>query len=165
MQSSNSDETLATPVEFCEYISGYISNEDISAQRVITEMQKLCQERFVQMFGKTIQMKRLSCVFGDDGIPEGYYAALTVYPWKTSELVRNLRQRAEEWSGDTYDYCLVQLYPDGNAPIAWHADNECLNSGVLSLSFGATRKFRLRRRGENAATSSNGSYAPEISCT
>lgn len=42
--------------------------------------------------------------------------------------------------GVQFDYCLVNLYRDGNDHINFHADNEAKDI-VASLSVGATRKY------------------------
>ena len=42
-----------------------------------------------------------------------------------------------------FDYCLVNLYRDGNDYINFHADNEAKDI-IASISLGATRRFLVR---------------------
>lgn len=52
----------------------------------------------------------------------------------------------DEWP----DSCNMNLYEDGGSAVGWHADDESLFQGkfqdiaIISVSFGATRKFELR---------------------
>jgi len=52
---------------------------------------------------------------------------------------------------DWPDSCNLNYYEDGGASVGWHADDEILFQGkfqdirIVSLSFGQTRTFELRR--------------------
>lgn len=63
-------------------------------------------------------------------------------------IIDTIRDYIKNTFGIQCDYCLVHLYLDGEAGIAWHNDKEALNSNVVSVSFGATRVFRLRNIGQ-----------------
>jgi alkylated DNA repair dioxygenase AlkB len=75
-------------------------------------------------------------------------------PW-TSELL-GIRHRVEEFSGQRYNSVLLNLYRDGRDGMGWHADDEPelgREPVIASVSFGATRRFKLRHRRSRSAAS------------
>ena len=61
--------------------------------------------------------------------------------------VSNIRTLVQNLCGVNFNSVLVNHYPDGNAQMGWHADDEPelgRNPIIASLSFGATRTFKLR---------------------
>ena len=62
--------------------------------------------------------------------------------------IQKIRTQVELLTKQVYDYVLVHIYANGEAGIAFHSDKEAGSSTVCSVSFGAPRKFRLRRVGE-----------------
>jgi alkylated DNA repair dioxygenase AlkB len=68
-----------------------------------------------------------------------HYPAL---PWTPTLL--EIKKKLEAVQG-AYNYCLLNLYRDGQDSMGWHADNEPeMGDTIGSLSLGATRKFRIR---------------------
>lgn len=63
-------------------------------------------------------------------------------------IIQDIRTKVELLTGQVYDFVLAHIYLDGDAGIAYHSDAEANDSFVCSVSFGASRKFRLRRIGE-----------------
>jgi hypothetical protein len=61
------------------------------------------------------------------------------------DIIKRMRTTVELLTNQVYDYVLVHIYLTGESGIAYHADRECESSTVCSCSFGAPRKFRLRR--------------------
>jgi hypothetical protein len=104
--------------------------------------------------------KRISCKFANQG--EGAmidqstrevsrlfsYGRLPLHDWSKSPTIQKIRDLVEAKHPGEYQYVLAHLYPTGASCIRWHLDSEALNSTVLSISLGATRKFRFRRAGE-----------------
>ena len=91
--------------------------------------------------------KRKTCVFfkssnhnkniGYDNIPS--------YDWESLPgIVKEIYNLVSDITKENYDYVLVHIYPDGKSSIGWHNDSEALNSSVVSISLGATRKFRFK---------------------
>lgn len=86
---------------------------------------------------------RLIASYGDPGVNYRYsnsdYHAI---PWTTTLL--EIRQRLSAIH-DEFNFCLLNRYRSGADSMGWHADNEPEMGEVIgSLSFGATRKFRIR---------------------
>jgi alkylated DNA repair dioxygenase AlkB len=50
------------------------------------------------------------------------------------------RENFNPFSGVEFDYCLVNLYRDGNDYINFHADNEAKDI-IASITLGATRRY------------------------
>jgi len=89
---------------------------------------------------------RRSCLFSLKGNIT-YNSGIPPRRWDESPLIMLLKKLVETYCGREVDYCLAHIYTDGSATIGWHNDSEALKSDVLSLSFGAPRKFRFRKIG------------------
>lgn len=87
--------------------------------------------------------RRISCVFGNVA-----YETIPSFDWEDSKVVMSIKEKAEDLFNQKFDYCLVHIYRDGNDSIGWHNDKEALDTGILSISLGATRKFRLKPMGQ-----------------
>jgi hypothetical protein len=60
-----------------------------------------------------------------------------------------LRRLTEASIGDTFNFCLVNYYADGNDSIAYHSDDERFlgeNPTIASFSLGATRDFLMKAK-------------------
>jgi alkylated DNA repair dioxygenase AlkB len=76
------------------------------------------------------------------------YDHLSSVNFQQVPIISQIRQYILNTFGIFTEYCLVHLYMDGDAGIAWHNDKEALATPVVSVSFGATREFRLRQIGQ-----------------
>jgi len=100
------------------------------------------------MFGKHIQTKRKVAWYGDR--PFSYtYSRITkqAKPW-TPDL-RNIKATVEEYSGETFNSCLLNLYHDGGEGMAYHSDDEKdlgPAPSIASISLGAERKFHFKHK-------------------
>ncbi len=102
----------------------------------------------VQMFGKKIITARKMAWFGDAEFEYTYSKITKKAQLWTPELML-LKTRIEEKSGETFNSCLLNLYPSGKEGMGWHSDAEKdlkPNSTIASLSFGAVRKFEFRHK-------------------
>ena len=100
----------------------------------------------------TYTIARKSCKFtSKDNIKNPSltsYANASTYPYENSPWIKYFKKEIEKLTETKYDYVLVHLYPDGEASIAWHNDKEALDSSVVSISLGATRRMKFRHLGE-----------------
>ncbi|MET0462232.1 MAG: alpha-ketoglutarate-dependent dioxygenase AlkB [Chitinophagaceae bacterium] len=100
------------------------------------------------IFGKLITTSRKVSWYGD--APYSYtYSGATKFalPW-TNELLE-LKNLAEERSGETFNSCLANLYHTGEEGMAWHSDAEKMlrkDGAIASMSFGAERKFSFKHK-------------------
>ena len=102
-------------------------------------------QREVRVYGKVHPQPRLTRWYG--AVPY-LYSGLSWEPCPMPALVEAIRLRVEAISGEAFNSCLCNLYRDGSDHVGWHADDEALFGGdpvVGSVSFGATRTFKLRR--------------------
>ena len=100
------------------------------------------------IFGKLIETKRKIAWYGD--IPFAYtYSKVTKTALSWTETLKQLKDLAEEKTGETYNSCLLNLYHDGSEGMAWHSDGEKQlkhHGAIASLSFGAERKFAFKHK-------------------
>jgi len=100
------------------------------------------------IYGKLIITKRKVAWYGDREF-EYTYSNTTkrALPW-TKELLE-LKQLAEQLSGEQYNSCLLNLYHNGDEGMAWHSDAEKdlkRNGAIGSMSFGAERRFMFKHK-------------------
>jgi alkylated DNA repair dioxygenase AlkB len=110
----------------------------------------------LKMFGRDVAAPRLSCWIGDADASYVYSRArFEPLPW--TPTVARLRDELAVRLGVHFNSVLANLYRDGRDSVGWHSDDEPeLGAApvIASLSFGATRTFRLRSRAtrENACS-------------
>jgi len=96
------------------------------------------------IMGKSYPVPRLQHWVG----PKSYaYSGMTIDPGVWTTALWKLRSTVEDLISIQFNSVFLNLYRDGQDSIGWHADdvNEEDNSPIVSLSFGATRDFVLRR--------------------
>lgn len=106
----------------------------------------------INMYGKNIKSPRLVKNY----LLKYKYSGTTINPEsETPQVLLNLLNCANMMEIDGKDYnfnqILVNWYEDGDKYISLHSDNEpelVKNSPILSLSFGATRRFRLKKNSD-----------------
>jgi alkylated DNA repair dioxygenase AlkB len=106
------------------------------------------ENHHIRLFGREVASPRLSCWIGDAGT--GYTYSRTRFephPWPAG--LTALRTRIEADCGAHFNSVLANLYRDGNDSMGWHSDDEPelgMQPVIASLSLGAIRGFRLRRK-------------------
>ena len=60
-------------------------------------------------------------------------------------MLKEVKEQLEKKLGTHFDYFLCHIYTTGEDYIPWHNDRESMDGDIASVSFGATRKFRLRK--------------------
>mgnify|MGYP001591610367 CR=1 FL=1 len=112
--------------------------------------------------------KPLSRVVGDEGLSY-HYTGSTYKAEAWPEEIQALREQIEELTGYEFDLAIIQKYPDGSTDLGWHWDTEYIEGGVrvaepgrgvsgepegviVSVNFGATRKFEFRPRKKPSGT-------------
>jgi alkylated DNA repair dioxygenase AlkB len=106
------------------------------------------KQEAITLYGRRHLLPRLTCWMADPGCGYRYSGLENVLePW--SPAAAQLRQALQELSGWRFNSLLLNRYRDGRDAMGWHADDEPeLNPAapIASLSFGASRDFRLRPR-------------------
>jgi alkylated DNA repair dioxygenase AlkB len=104
------------------------------------------EQRHIVLFGKRILQPRLIAWAGE--LPYRY-SGQTLEPRAWPALVRTLLARVNEASSGGFNHVLVNRYRDGKDSMGYHADAEPElgpDPLVATLSFGATRRFLVRRQ-------------------
>ncbi len=106
------------------------------------------QRHRLQLFGRVVEAPRLSCWIGDaDAVYT--YSRTRFEPRSWTPATAALRDELAARTGIRFNSVLANLYRDGNDAMGWHSDDERELGAeplIASLSFGATRRFRLRHR-------------------
>jgi alkylated DNA repair dioxygenase AlkB len=115
-------------------------------QQLLTDIDWRNDENFI--YGKKIITKRKVAWYGSQ--PFAYtYSKTTKLALPFTPLLLQLKNKAEQHSGHTYNSCLLNLYHNGTEGMGWHADaeKELLKDGAIaSLSFGAARNFAFKHK-------------------
>lgn len=100
------------------------------------------------LFGKKIVTKRKVAWYGEQEF-EYTYSNTTKKAKLWNAVLIELKNYAEELSGDSYNSCLLNLYHDGNEGMGWHSDAEKdlkKDGSIASISFGEERKFHFKHK-------------------
>lgn len=102
----------------------------------------------LHLFGRDVAAPRLSCWIGDPHASYVYSRTrFDPHPWPP--LLAALRDRLQLVCDARFNSVLANLYRDGRDSMGWHSDDEPElgdHPVIASLSLGAERRFRLRRR-------------------
>lgn len=107
------------------------------------------------IFGKHLITKRKAAWYGDSRYAYTY-SNTTKYALAWTKELLELKAKAENTTGATFNSCLLNLYHDGSEGMAWHSDDETSLDrcgAIASLSFGAERKFALKHKQTGQTTS------------
>jgi alkylated DNA repair dioxygenase AlkB len=100
------------------------------------------------MFGKRITTARLVAWYGDE--PFAYaYSGTCKRALSWNPLLRELKEKAEIFSGSSFNSCLLNFYQNGGEGMSWHSDDEkslVPAACIASMSFGAVRKFSFKHK-------------------
>lgn len=109
------------------------------------------QQPQVQLYGRQLPVPRLVAWYGD--AEASYrYSGLTHQPLPWTPLLAQIRARVVMAVGQPLNGLLLNYYRDGQDSMGWHSDDETelgANPLIASLNLGGTRRFDLRRKGQN----------------
>lgn len=147
-------EPLAVPDADLRFMHAFYPPDECAALFATLMAETPWRQERIEVWGKVHDQPRLTSWHGDAGTRYTYSGiTLDTCPW-TPTLTR-LRQDVEAATGQRYNSVLLNLYRDRHDSVGWHSDNERELGGepvIASLSFGATRSFRLRHRERLHAT-------------
>lgn len=126
-------------------------------QREVTlALEPLWQPTFIEIYGKTYEERRRVLGFGDDGTEYVYSGRVVdLRKWNEAPVLLEIRQKVTELCRDVCpdlpepNYCLINLYRDGEDKIGPHSDDETSLDGskpIVSLSLGDARRFLFHHR-------------------
>lgn len=100
----------------------------------------------IKIFGKEIMQPRLTAWYANPGIFYSY-SGITMQGFDWNKPLLLIKERIEDFFRLSCNSALLNLYRDGNDSMGWHRDNEKelgRHPLIVSVSFGASRKFQLR---------------------
>ncbi len=100
----------------------------------------------ITLYGKTYPVPRRQQWFADGGLSYTY-SRIEMYPTPWTASMEQVRTALTQATGLVFNTCLANLYRDGQDSNGWHSDDEeelGPDPVIASVSFGATRDFRLR---------------------
>jgi alkylated DNA repair dioxygenase AlkB len=103
------------------------------------------KQEWIRIFGRRIPQPRLTAWYGTGNYK---YSGHELVPLKWSARLLRIRKKTEVASGHAFNSALLNYYRNGKDSVGWHRDNEKVlgpEPVIASLSFGAERKFELRR--------------------
>ena len=104
------------------------------------------RQETINLFGRPVRIPRLTAWCGDAAYS---YSGLTMQPEPWTAQLLKIKGRAEQLSGYRFNGVLLNRYRTGRDGMSWHSDDEAElgpNPAIASVSFGASRRFRLRHR-------------------
>lgn len=104
------------------------------------------ENEVINLYGKEIILNRKIAFYADDDISYTYSKNEKIGK-KWNEVLISLKKEVEDKTKTNFNACLINLYHDGNDGMGWHSDNEkdiIQNSSIVSVSFGADRKFSFK---------------------
>lgn len=104
------------------------------------------EDHTFQLFGRSLPMPRRIAYYGEHPYA---YSGVTHAAVPFTPRLHALRTRLEALADQPFNVVLLNLYRDGSDSMGWHSDDDYAcgdHPGVASLSFGATRRFRMRSK-------------------
>lgn len=104
------------------------------------------EDHVFKMHGRQVAMPRRIAFYGEHSYS---YSGITHPARPMTDSIDKLRREIEELAGEPFNCVLLNYYRDGKDSVSWHSDDDYHNGGhpvVASLSFGAARKFKVRRK-------------------
>lgn len=104
------------------------------------------QQDELRIGGRRIPVPRLQCWMGNASYT---YSGLQMQVAEWHPQVKAIMTQVQALSGYEFNSVLINYYRDGRDSVSWHADDEPeLGPApiIASVSFGAERPFRLRRK-------------------
>lgn len=106
------------------------------------------RQNTIKIFGKTMPVPRLECMYGDEGCDYLYSKSVLLQPIAWTPELQQLRLRIESSISYRFHVVLCNRYQDGRDSNGWHADNEKSmgkSPAIASITLGQKRKFQMRQ--------------------
>ena len=115
---------------------------------VLEIVPKLLSRPKIVVCGKECHQNRNVGFFSNDSIGYKYSRQIMKSQPLTESLVKLLAMINSKYDAD-FNGILINEYKDGNNSIGAHSDDETglsKNAGIVAISYGSTRKFRIRNK-------------------
>lgn len=143
-----------------EHMANAIPKElEVSTNLVINKLLNdgILKSRTFKMFGKTCVQPRKSCTMGAPYSYSGISQDPVPIPDEMMPLLKRLQVVTKIPYLELKDRLgiVINWYDSGDEHIGWHADDEpCIDQtyAITSVSFGATRDFKIRDKKDSKST-------------
>ncbi len=135
------------------FLKSYDLDEDdikIIRECVLDIKNKLLHHPSIIVYGRVAYQRRNIGFFSDESIGY-YYSGKLMKSQPLSLSLKKLLDRVNIIFNSSFNGILINEYQDGNDYIGKHSDDETnLDSdvGVIAISYGAPRKFRIRNKSD-----------------
>jgi alkylated DNA repair dioxygenase AlkB len=141
-------ETVPMPDAEVRVLSSFYCKPETGAfMRRLLEETPWRQET-ITLWVKQHLQPRLTAWYGDPG--RGYaYSGVVLEPLPWTETLSHIKTDVERATGCRFNSVLLNLYRNEDDSVGWHSDAEPElgpHPAIASLSFGATRTFRMRHK-------------------
>lgn len=129
------------------FISSKKFQDENIIKKSVEEIKNDLQRMPIVMFGKKLTQPRLIGFFSNESI--GYkYSKQIINSQPLTVSLNSLLVNINNTFNSNFNGILVNKYVDGNDYICAHSDDEkgISNIGIVSISFGSKRKFRIRNK-------------------
>jgi alkylated DNA repair dioxygenase AlkB len=120
------------------------------ADRLLRELRDTTawRQETIKLYGKTIEVPRLTAWYGDEGTRYVYSGIKNVpLPW--TPVLREIKRAVEPPAGVLFNRVLLNRYRTGQDSVSWHADDEPEfgeQPVIASVSFGGNRTFQFKHK-------------------
>lgn len=128
------------------YFPSFFKRDEADSLMVSLEKNIQWNQEKMNMYGKTIDLPRLTSWYGDRDKTYSF-SGIKLNPLSWNENLLKIKSEIEPICNVSFNSVLLNLYRDGNDSISWHTDAEKelgLNPIIASVNFGAEREFQLK---------------------
>jgi len=150
-QECNNWTLLDLPNADLRIIRSFFNEKQSSA--IFVDLKENCswQQHTIRLFGKDVLEPRKIDWYSDKNYKYSnkvlYSRSFVDFP-----LIKEIKGQVEKATVQAFNSVLCNYYRDGNDSMGWHQDNEKelgVDPVIASLSFGVSRKFKLRSIDKN----------------
>ncbi len=146
-QEFNKNPNNLLPYEGEAYYYGKLFSQKKADQLFSSLLKQIpWQHDVINMFGKQITTQRKVAWYGDQEYAYTYSRQTKHALAWTKELLQ-IKTEIQDFCGEVFNSCLLNLYHEGTEGMGWHRDNEKdlkVNAAICSISLGAERKFSFK---------------------
>jgi alkylated DNA repair dioxygenase AlkB len=143
-QLQESYDQLKLPFRIRPSLLGHVRK--LSVPKLVDEV-KFKVERIRTKSNTFVQERRQTAWEGDSHVAPFEYSGKSMKRENWSPIVQQVRDNLKSLTGDYYDCCLLNLYPDGGSGMRYHMDpdqGDLWDYETCVVSVGATRRFAFR---------------------
>jgi alkylated DNA repair dioxygenase AlkB len=130
------------------YYPNFLTEKDATLLFDILFMETDWKEESITLFGKSYKQPRLTAWYGEEGMNYSY-SGIKMNAVPFTSTLKKLKSVIENFTQESFNSVLLNLYRDGNDSNGWHSDDEKelgKDPIIASLSLGTARTFKLKHK-------------------